>query len=163
MSVAAAVIVALIAAPATAGAGWSGAVELSNSGERDGEQLAIDANLAGDLVAAWRESGTDDIAAVFKRAAMAAGAPQKFAGDFEQPDVAIGPGSVAVLAFHDDSGDGSVAAASKAAAASSFTGTVAFSGDGHASSAPASAADPRVAVNGFGTGMLGTRASHAPE
>jgi hypothetical protein len=154
VSVAAAVVVALIAAPATAGASWSGAVELTNSGERDGEQLVIDANLAGDLVAAWRESGTADIATVFKRAAAAAGAPQKFAGDFERPDVAIGPGSVAVLAFEDDSGDGSVRAASKAAAASSFTSTAAFIGDGHAPSAPPSAADPRVAVNGFGTGML---------
>jgi len=156
VSVVAAVVVALIAAPATAGADWSGAAELSNSGERDGEQLVIDANLAGDLVAAWRESGTADIAAVFKRAAAAAGAPQKFTGDFEQPDVAIGPGSVAVLAFDDDSGYGSVYAASKAAAASTFTGTTTFEGDdGHTSpNAPPSAAEPRVAVNGFGTGML---------
>lgn len=155
VSVVAASVVALIAAPATAGAGWSGAVELTNSGERDGEQLVIDANLAGDLVAAWRESGTADIAAVFKRAASAAGAPQKFAGDFEQPDVAIGPGSVAVLAFDDDSGYGSVYAASKAAAASAFTSTASFIGDGHSTpTAPASAAEPRVAVNGFGTGML---------
>lgn len=156
VSVVAAMTVALIAAPATAGADWSGAVELSNSGERDGEQLVIDANLAGDLVAAWRESGTADIAAVFKRAAAAAGAPQKFTGDFEQPDVAIGPGSVAVLAFDDDSGYGSVYAASKAAAASTFTGTTTFEGDdGHTSpDAPPSAAEPRVAVNGFGTGML---------
>jgi hypothetical protein len=155
VSVAAALVAALVAAPATAGADWSGAVELTNSAERDGEQLAIDANPAGDLVAAWRENGTADIAAVFKRAATAAGAPQKFTGDFDEPDVAIGPGSVAVLAFDDDSGYGSVYAASKAAAASAFTGTVSFIGDGHSGpSAPPSAAEPRVAVNGFGTGML---------
>ncbi len=153
--IAATAVVALIGVPATAGAAWGGAVELSNSAERDGEELAIDANLAGDLVAAWRESDTADIAAVFKRAASTPGAPQKFAGDFDQPDVAIGPGSVAVLAFDDDSGYGSVYAASKAAAASTFTGTVSFIGDGHsAPTAPASAAEPRVAVNGFGTGML---------
>ncbi len=153
--IAAAVVVGLIAAPATAGANWSGPVELTNSGERDGEQLVIDANLAGDLIAAWRESGTADIATVFKRAAAAAGAPQKFTGDFEEPDVAIGPGSVAVLAFDDASGYGSVYAASKAAAASSFTSTATFIGDGHTGpTAPPSAAEPRVAVNGFGTGML---------
>ena len=156
LSVAAAAVLALIAAPATAGASWSGPVELTNSGERDGEQLVIDANLAGDLVAAWRESGTADIATVFKRAAEAAGAPQKFTGDFEGPDVAIGPDSVAVLAFDSASGYGSVYAASKAAAASSFTSTATFIGDGHtvAPTSPPSAAEPRVAVNSFGTGML---------
>jgi len=155
VSVAAATVAALVAAPATAGAEWSGVGELTDSGERHGGQLAIDANPAGDLVAAWRESGTADIAAVFKRAAGALGAPQKFAGDFERPDVAIGPGSVAVLAFDDDSGYGSVYAASKAAGASAFTSTTSFIGDGHtAPTAAPSAAEPRVAVNGFGTGML---------
>ena len=144
----------LLASPAKADE-WSGASELSSPASRDAAQLVIDANTIGDFAAAWKQSSDADIATVLQALGGSPGAPQEYAGDYDDPDVAIGGNSVGLLAFEDGSGSTSVHAASKASGASSFTSLMSFTGDGHGSpSAPASAAQPSVAVNGLGTGML---------
>lgn len=129
---------------------WSPHVELSSAGSRSARGLKVDANTNGDFVAAWVIHGADDIAAVIQEANSAAGAPQVFMGDYDQPDVAIGGGSVGVLAWESKSTNANVFVASKAGTATSFSSPQAFTG----SSATPSAQDPVVAVNGFGTGML---------
>jgi hypothetical protein len=130
-------------------------VELSSAGTRSARGLKIDANTVGDFVAAWVINGADDIAAVIRRADSSAGAPQVFEGDFDEPDVAIGGGSVGVLAWESKSTSDYVYVASKAGTATLFSSPQAFTGDGHtAPTAPPSAQDPVVAVNSFGTGML---------
>ena len=145
----------LLASPAGADE-WSGPSELSSPTSRDAVQLVTDANALGDFVAAWKQSSDADIAAVLKAAGGSPGAPQEYAGDFDDPDVAIGGNSVGLLAFEDGIGSTSVHAASKASGSSSFTAATPFSGDGVGPpyNDPPSAAQPSVAVNDFGTGML---------
>ena len=141
--------------PPSGTARWSSHVELSTAGTRSARGLKIDANTGGDFVAAWVLNGADDIAAVIRNAGSAAGAPQVFEGDYDQPDVAIGGGSVGVLAWESKSTSDFVYVASKAGAATMFSSPQSFTGDGHTGpSAPPSAQDPVVAVNSFGTGML---------
>jgi len=141
--------------PPSGTARWSPHVELSSAGTRSARGLKVDANTAGDFVAAWVVNSADDIAAVIRNANSAAGAPQVFEGDYDQPDVAIGGGSVGVLAWESKSTSDNVYAASKAGTATLFSSPQTFTGDGHAvPSAPPSAQDPVVAVNSFGTGML---------
>lgn len=137
---------------------WAPPVEISTPTTRDARGLEIDANGLGDFVAAWVVDGDDDIAAVIKRPGSAPGAPQVFAGDYDDPDVAIGGDGVGVLAFESTSTNAngfteSVYAASKAGSATSFSTATPFTGDGH-NTFEASAQDPVVAVNGQGTGML---------
>lgn len=147
---------ALLLTPSAKAAEWSGPSEISNSTSRGADQLVIDANALGDFVAAWRLNPADDIAALTKAFNGSPAAPRKYTGDYEDPDVAIGGGSVGVLAFEDGSSNTSVYAASKATGASSFTGATPFSGDGVGSpyNDPPSAQQPSVAVNGAGVGML---------
>ena len=134
---------------------WSAPGELSDAATRDARDLEIDANAAGDLVAAWVLDGDDDVAAVVKPAGEAPGAPQVFAGTYDDPDVAVGGGGVGVLAWESADTDENVHVASKAGTASSFSSPATFTGDGHTGpSAPPSAQDPTVAVNDQGTGML---------
>ncbi len=149
-------VAALLLAPPADADEWSGPSELSSPTSRDAVQLVIDANALGDFVAAWKQSGDADIAAVLKAAGGSPGSPQEYVGDFDDPDVAIGGNSVGLLAFEDGTGSTSVHAASKASGSSSFTAAIPFSGDGVGPpyNDPPSAAQPSVAVNGFGTGML---------
>jgi hypothetical protein len=141
--------------PPSGAARWSPHVELSTAGTRSARGLKIDANTVGDFVAAWVINGADDIAAVIRNAGSAAGAPQVFEGDYDDPDVAIGGGSVGVLAWESKSTLDYVYVASKAGTATLFSSPQSFTGDGHTGpTAPPSAQDPVVAVNGFGTGML---------
>lgn len=146
----------LLIAPGAATADeWSGSSELSSPSTRDAEQLVIDANPLGDLVAGWKQSADDDIAAMFKAFDGSPGAPQEYVGDYDDPDIAIGGSSVGVLAFEDGTGSTSIHAASKGPGATTFTAAIPFSGDGHVSPAASpNAANPSVAVNGMGTGML---------
>lgn len=147
----------LLIGPGTAAADeWSGSSELSNPSTRDAEQLVIDANPLGDLVAGWKQSADDDIAALFKAFDGSPGAPQEYVGDYDDPDIAIGGNSVAALAFEDGTGSTSIHAASKDSGATAFTSAIPFSGDGVGApyNDPPSAAQPSVAVNGLGTGML---------
>lgn len=149
-----AVVVALLPASASADE-WTGATEISDGSTRGAQQLVFDVSPLGDAVAAWKQTPADDIAAAYRHYSGPAVAPQKFVGDFDDPDVAIGGNSVAVLAFEDGSAP-YVYAASKASGSASFTGTQSFTGDGVGSpyNDPPSAEQPSVAVNGQGTGML---------
>ncbi len=134
---------------------WSAPVELSTPATGGARGLEIDANALGDFTAAWVVDAEDDIVAVIKTAGSSPGAPQIFAGDYDDPDVAIGGNSVGVLAWESNTSDETVYAASKAGSASAFSSPAEFEGDGHTSpSAPPSAQDPIVAVNEQGTGML---------
>jgi hypothetical protein len=148
------VAVALLPAAASADE-WTAATELSNGSTRGAQQLVLDVDPLGDAVAAWKQAPADDIGAAYKKYGAPAGAPQNYAGDYDDPDVAIGGNSVAVLAFEDNSAP-DVYAASKAAGSSSFSGTRAFTGDGVGPpyNDPPSAEQPGVAVNAQGTGML---------
>ena len=135
--------------------GWTAPAELSDPSSRGASELAIDSNGLGDLAATWKLNATDDIAAALKAFDGTPTVPQQYAGDFDDPDIAIGANSVGVLAFEDGTSNTNVYAASKAGGAGLFTAATPFSGDGHSvPAAPASAQQPSVAVNDAGVGML---------
>ncbi|MBS44403.1 MAG: hypothetical protein CMH83_14810 [Nocardioides sp.] len=133
---------------------WSGAVELSTPTTRDATGLVVDADTGNELVAAWVQSIEDDVVAVVQPAGSAPAAPQEFEGTYDDVDVAVGNG-VGVLAWDDAGARTSVFAAGKPAGSTTFAEPATFEGDGHTSpSAGPSAADPVVAVNDAGTGLL---------
>ncbi|HKI67600.1 MAG TPA: hypothetical protein VJ989_10090 [Solirubrobacterales bacterium] len=91
------VLTSLIAA-APAAAEWAAPVEISEAGTRNASSLDIDANPAGDGVAAW-QYGTSGVATVVSPAGSGPLAPQTYAGSYGSPTVGVGGNSVGALAF----------------------------------------------------------------
>ena len=140
------VLTSLIAA-APAAADWAAPVEISEAGTRNASSLDIDANPAGDGVAAW-QYGTAGVAAVVSPAGSGPLAPQTYAGSYGSPTVGIGGNSVGALAFQLQ--PYGIFAASKPGAESFFGAATQIEGPPNESGMKS----PILAVNDEGTAQL---------
>ena len=114
------VLASLIAA-APAAADWAAPAEISEAGTRNASSLDIDANPAGDGVAAW-QYGASGVAAVVSPAGSGPQSPETYAGTYGPPTVGAGGSSVGALAFESKLGTPNYAiyAASWPGSSSSF-------------------------------------------
>ena len=144
-------VLASLVAAAPAAADWAAPVEISEAGTRNASSLDIDANPAGDGVAAWKY-GTSGVAAVVSPAGSGPQSPKTYAGSYGSPTVGVGGSSVGALAFEStlSSPNYAIYAASWPGSSSSFGAATAIYGPGTESAT----GGPILAVNGLGTAQL---------
>lgn len=143
-------VVALISltAAAPAAADWTSPQEISDAGTRNVSNLQVDANPAGDAVAAWNYQ-LPGVAAVISPAGSGPLSPQAYDGSYGPPTVGIGGNGVGALAFH-LAADNAIYAASKPGSSNLFGASANIYGPG----TETATRNPILAVNHLGTAQL---------